>query len=258
MDVDPHPYEWRRVFSPVGAIWLVAVVYGGVVVHGNNPPTDTAGWVRAGVALVLAWAAVGVVALWGARLVEAVWLGSWGWLGGPFTAWRRHRWRAAHAAAVKGSPGKAIRRTAIALAEPERPLWIGDRWASMVVRVGNEYELDVAMTWPRLWLVAPDAVRAELRVAAGSWYGTTVWASWAVLYLLGGIVFWPAAIAGIVMLVWAGRRARAAIAWRADLVESAYDLYGCALAEQLGVPEATRPLRPATGAAATAAVRKGA
>lgn len=183
---------------------------------------------------------------------------------------RQARWRVAHqayAAEVRrqradGDENQARldelagRRNRIGLVEPRRLTWTGDRVAAVDVRVHTEYELDLVSAWPPLWLILPDATRAELEKARMAFEAGTGTAGWGLLYLALGVVWWPSAAIGTVALAMAWWRTRQAAAVLAELAEAVVDLYGGALAQALGLtdePTLTRQL----GAAITARLRKG-
>ncbi|MEK8169407.1 hypothetical protein NKH77_05185 [Streptomyces sp. M19] len=60
-------------------------------------------------------------------------------------------------------------RDRIALAEPRRPTWMGDRLLAVAVRVRDTYDLDLATAWPRLWLVVPPGAGANWSRHAPNW-----------------------------------------------------------------------------------------
>lgn len=221
----------------------------------------------AALAVLLAAGAFGLAAQGAGRLVQAAWLGDWPWWAGPLRARlaerRLRRWHAHHtevvaaAEAGRDPSGPARRRNRISLAPPVRPTWMGDRLAGADVRVHAEYDLDLAACWPRLWLVLPDDVRAELRTASGALGASSVLAGWAVLYAIGGALWWPSAVAAGCVWATAWVRGRRAVATFADLIESTVDLHGAALGAALGLDGAA-VLTPELGAEITARCRKGA
>ncbi|MFC7758677.1 hypothetical protein ACFQY4_12290 [Catellatospora bangladeshensis] len=149
------------------------------------------------------------------------------------------------------------RRNAIALAEPQRPTWLGDQLAAVATRVHAEYGVDLGAAWPRLWLLLAADARHEVRTARAELDSSAVLAGWGLLYLALGILWWPAALAGIVALLVAWAGARRTAARLAELVESTVDLHLADLARALG--EATdRAVTPETGRRITARLRKGA
>lgn len=212
---------------------------------------------RARVAVVLALAAVcastlaaGFAAQAAGRFVELLWLGRWpaplGPLRGTLTRRRTRRWEQADAAlqrahAARTSPevrdALAGRRNAIGLGRPAMPTWIGDRLALVDRRIHAEYGLDLAFAWPRMWLILPEHVRGELRSTSAEFGESAVLAGWGLLYLLLGVVWWPAAPGGLVVLAEARRRGRVAAANLGDLAEAAVDLHVLALARALGLDE---------------------
>ncbi|MFI8521709.1 hypothetical protein ACIGEZ_28435 [Streptomyces sp. NPDC085481] len=220
----------------------------------------------AAVALLAAGAA-GLAAQGLGRAVRAVWLGDWPRWAGParrrLVARRARRWQEGQSAveaavrAGRDPAPAAARRNAVALAPPVRPTWTGDRLAGADVRIHAEYRLDLASCWPRLWLVLPEDVREELRAASGAFEAAGVLAGWAVLYGLAALVWWPSAVAFLVVYATALYRGRGAAADLADLVEAVVDVHGTALCEALGLGPAT-VLTPELGAAVTARCRKGA
>jgi hypothetical protein len=126
-------------------------------------------------------------------------------------------------------------------------------------RVWSEYRLDVATAWPRLWLVLPADVRSELRLAAGGWHRACVWATWAVVYAVVAVLWWPVVIPAVVLAGTAWARGRATMEYRAALVEAAFDTYGPRLAQALAVPLGPAGRLTATsGAEVTARIAKGA
>nr|MDT0660916.1 hypothetical protein [Micromonospora sp. DSM 115978] len=227
--------------------------------------------------------AVGLVAATGAGLaatacgvaLQRIWVGDWpgwsGWLERGLATGRHRRWRLAQDALDAeldrgrrdGSQDQrklddlAVRCNRIALAEPTRPTWIGDRVAAVELRVAAEYGLDLVAAWPRLWLLLPGEVRAELQEAAAGFNRSTVLGGWASLYLLIGGVWWPAALVGLLTAVVAWHRGRVTIGILADLAEATVDLHLTSLAERLGLPT-DGGLTEQTGRRITARLRKGA
>lgn len=200
-----------------GALLIAAAVLAGSVVAG------------------LAAAALG-------RLMERAWVTPGGrrpakWL----TAWRRRRSREAKRvaddpASTSGQVRKAIASAdRISLVEAERPTWIGDRLRAAQVRVLRTYGLDLGAAWPRLWLIVPDVVRAEIGAARDSYAAAARLTGWSVLYLILAIWWWPAAPIAVIAGAAGVAKARSAASDLADLVESAVDLHGRDLAAQLGV-----------------------
>jgi len=147
------------------------------------------------------------------------------------------------------------RRDSISLEPPERPTWIADRWFAAGLRIRRAYGLDLTVAWPRLWMVAPEATRNDLTVAQTAYQKSSVTVSWAILYGIVGFFWGPALLIAVCLAVTGILRAREVTGNLCELVESACDLYGPSLAEQLKVPCSDR-LTPEIGREITAQLRK--
>jgi len=147
----------------------------------------------------------------------------------------------------------------LSLAVPGRPTWMGDRVQGVERVALDRYGLDLTFAWPRLWLVLPEASRAEITAAHAEFAAAVVTGTWAWPYLLLGIAWWPALVVAAVVSVTGWARARSAIGELAALAESTLDLHGRELAITLGVAEqdTVGPLSVAEGQKITALVRKG-
>jgi hypothetical protein len=229
--------------------------------------------------LLLAAAGVGLAVQGLAGPLRAWWLGQWPAALSRVAGWRtrarRRRWHelvAARLARQEEHPPRArtgeqqqeIDRAAarvnrIALAEPGRPTWMGDRVHAVEQISRDRYGLDLTFAWPRLWLVLPDNVRAEITAAHGQFAAAVVTGAWALPYLVLGVV-WPVVLpVAVAVAVTGWSRARAAMSALTELAEAAIDLHGRALAAALGVAEdgASGPLTPAEGDQVTGITRKG-
>jgi hypothetical protein len=225
------------------------------------------------VAVLLGSAAAGLVATTLRSIVQWLWLGDWprwaGVIGQPLVAMRCRRWWQADAPyaqeLISQQRGDSTRdtdlldrlaraRNRIALAEPARPTWIGDRMAAVDARVLAEYQLDLSSAWPRLWLLVSDATRGEVQTAGTAFDAATTLAGWSWLYLVLGVIWWPAAVIGAVALTCAWVRGRATINVYAELVESVVDLHLRLLADALQLSE--KPIDE-LGAEITSRLRKG-
>jgi hypothetical protein len=231
-------------------IWLAAVPWVAGIALGGWPGRY-ASLARAAAAAPLAFAASAVaatvaailVAAGIARIVGLVWLGRWP-LSGPLVRLREGRWQAADDAvqlARRDGDEDAeatgiVRRSAVARTAPQSPSWMGDRWNSLAERIFGAYGLDLASAWPRIWVILPPDVRAEVRTAEADWSRATAAGAWSLLYLLGGIAWWPLAVAGAFGMVWAWSGGRAAVAAHTDLVEAVVDVYAAEIASRLGAP----------------------
>ncbi|MFJ9181366.1 hypothetical protein [Streptomyces sp. NPDC102360] len=231
------------------------------------------------VAVLLAASGAGLAVQSLAGLTRVLWLGQWRGPLGPVGRWRvahrRARWgrcverrRSLERAHPRQSrtPDQQLqidlaadRANQIALAEPGRPTWMGDRVHAVERIALHRYGVDLPFAWPRLWLVLPDTTRAEITATHAAFAGAVAVGTWAWPYLLLGIFWWPAAVVGGGIGVTGWARARSAMTDLAALSESAVDLHGRALAVALGLsePETVGPLSIAEGEQLTALVRKG-
>jgi hypothetical protein len=227
-----------------------------------SPALKSAGGTALIIAAVLAGSvAAGLVAAAGGRLVESLWTLPGDRPPAKWLADRRRDRSAGQKAIADTSADPAAVRQAIAradricLVEPACPTWIGDRLRASHVRVEKAYGLDLAATWPRLWLSAPDTVRAELGTARDAFSAAARLTAWAALYLLLGIWWWPAIPIAAITVVTGTAKGRLAAGNLADLIESAVDLYLAPLATQLG-EQVNGPITSAVGERLTTRMRK--
>jgi hypothetical protein len=228
---------------------------------GGEPDRQNALAVRAVLLLVAAVplsAGLGLLAQALAGPVERALSGSWPRpltaLADRRTARRAAAWDAADAAyRADGRAEDAARRNALALVPPRHPTWLGDRLHAPAVRLRQEYGIDLATVWPRLWLLLPAATRDTLTETRARLDTAFALGGWAVLYLPLAVLWWPAALIALVAAVVARHRARLAAEVYAELVESAVDLHLDRLLTRLAEP---RP-SPQQGRALTERLRRG-
>lgn len=257
--------RWRHAFDPRLA---------GQTVARWVDTTHPAGQITALLlGALIASAAAGVLALGVATVIRRLWLlpghrppGRW------LVLLRQRRWRAIDRKATRLAehilataenatdvgPEYArlvVRRDAMSVAEPKGPTWIGDRLRINADRIGRAHGLDLTLTWPRLWPLLPEPLRADITAAQLSYSSAGTVFAWAVLYAIVGILWGPALIVAAGLVVVGEIRARSATEILCQLVESATDLYGCVLAEQLHVP-CDAALTPDIGDEINAVLRK--
>ncbi|WP_395292255.1 hypothetical protein ACF9IK_00540 [Kitasatospora hibisci] len=232
-------------------------------------------------AIVLAAAVAGTVAEAAGSLVERLVIAA-GWrtwpapfsaLAGWWTERRRRSWDDAHSAYHEGWTGAmapeaedrpdpavwraaARRRSRIALERPERPTWSGDRIQAAAVRLDRDHKLDLAVVWPHLEVVLPEAMGNRIADARAALARATVLAGWALLYAPLVLWWWPAAPLALVLAGVARHRTRSCVDSYARLLEVAARLHVCALAAQLGFSH-TEPLSEGLGARLTHHLRTG-
>lgn len=203
-------------------------------------------------------AALGALAQSLAAPVERLLTGDWPrpltTLATRLTTRRAVAWRAADEAYEQdGDPAQAARRNALSLVPPQHPTWLGDRLHAPSVRLRQEYGIDLAIVWPRLWLLFPTTTRDTLTATRSRLDTAFTLGGWALLYLALAVAWWPAAVIAVLMALVAHRRAALAAEAYAELVESAVDLNLDRLLTRLAEP---RP-SPQHGRALTERLRRG-
>lgn len=276
--------RWLALLVLPGALFLVVTVVGGWLGHGAaldwSRLSQGAAKLEASVSrlpvgmqvvllavILLGAAGVGLVVQALAGVTRLVWLGKWP---RPLRRWRvrarRRRWldlverrQLLSAEHQEDIDLLAERANKIAVAEPGRPTWMGDRVHAVEQVALVRYGLDLAFGWPRLWLVLPDTVRAEITAAEASFAAAVATGTWSLPYLALAFVWWPVAVVGVAFGVTGWSRARAAISDLGALSEAAVDLHGRTLALALGVgdPDKRAVLTGDEGREITGIVRKG-
>ena len=287
--------RWVTLLLIPGALFVAAVSIGARVGHRHaldyprlhaavSDVATTIGRQSAGsqavalVAVLLAAVGAGLAVQAMAGVTRAVWLGLWPW---PLTRLqnrrakkRRERWddlrndkwelQTRYPLASRTPEQQreidivAARINRLAWTEPGRPTWMGDRIHSLEYLALHRHGLDLMFAWPRLWLVLPDAARAEISTAHAAFAAAVATGTWAWPYLLLGSIWWPAILVGIGIGTTGWVQARAAITDLTALSEAALDLHGRSLATALGVAEPGRvgPLTIAEGQQLTQLIRR--
>lgn len=210
------------------------------------------------VALLVASVGTGLVAQSLGKPVEYLLVGRWPrWLANRLTERRKAAWHLLddeYTADTKRVE-LAVARNRVSLVPPASPTWLGDRLRAPSVRVRNEYGLDLAAAWSRLWLLLPDTTREPLTQSRRRFDDATAIGGWGVLYLLLGAVWWPSAVVAVCLALVAWRRARATGDVYAELVEAAVDVHLDDLLDRFA--DDKRPISPQRGRAVTERFRKG-
>lgn len=134
-----------------------------------------------------------------------------------------------------------------ALECPARPTWSGDRIHAVAVRMKRERDLDLAVIWPYLWLIAPETTRTEISIARQALTRAATLSAWSLPYLILAGWWWPAALIAAALAVAGRARIRTAADTYALLLEAATRLHAPDLASRLGLASAG-PLTSETGA----------
>lgn len=108
----------------------------------------------------------------------------------------RQLWRAARlkARAATATPSKA-----------ETPTWIGDRLNAAAGEVHRCLDIDVRSAWAELQLRLPDNARTALTDTRDGYDAACEALAWSLAYLILGLWWWPAAIAGLVLALTSWR-----------------------------------------------------
>ena len=132
---------------------------------------------------------------------------------------------------------------------PQRPTWLGERVRLVEARVRAQYHVSAALLWPRLWLLLSEDARRPIIDARTRYTEAVTLVGWGALYLVPGLLWWPALIIAGCALLTGWRRAREALAEWTELVEAAIDLRLRDLAEALGMPFTGATISAAQGRA---------
>lgn len=286
--------RWLSLLAVPGVLYLAAVWTGFCLGHGHAlDPTRLADATSREARQVAVWpvsvqalAVVGVAL--GATLVgllvralvgpvRAVCLGDWPvgsrCLAAALTRRRQRRWAslldrrrdAENRRSEPVSPAEQRRidqiagqMNAMALAEPGRPTWMGDRIHAVTAVARHRYGLDLVFCWSRLWLVLPEVARTEINIVQGGFATAMVMTAWSVPYLLLGTVWWPAVGVGAAIALVGRHHGRDQIGLLTDLIEATLDLYGRTLATALGVCDSSAgPIDHDEGRRVSEIARKG-
>jgi hypothetical protein len=140
-------------------------------------------------------------------------------------------------------------RDRVALLEPTRPTWYGDRMQATAERVDAAYGVDLAALWPGLWLILAEPAQRQVQQARDSFTAAARLAAWSTGYAALALWWWPAALLAVGCGAVARVRARDAVSALASLIEAAVDVHGRELAVRMGLLEAESHgrLEPETG-----------
>ncbi|TMR93670.1 hypothetical protein [Nonomuraea basaltis] len=254
----------HRSWADTGLLWRKSIEFTRLL--GGPQQADLARTAVLLAALLAVSAAAGFVARALGTPVEHLLAGRWPVFARPLAralterrkrAWNklRQKYRDAEDEGEHGRLGElAEARNAVALTEPRRPTWIGDRLHAPATRVRKQYGVDLTAAWPRLWLLLPDSAREPLTESRQRFDEATALGGWAALHAALGVVWWPSAVIGLCAGLVAWRRARVAAEVYAELIEATVDVYLDDLLERFD--DETRPIRPGRGKTVSERFRK--
>jgi hypothetical protein len=110
------------------------------------------------------------------------------------------------------------------------------------------YGLDLALIWPRLWLLLPDSTRAAIQAVNSRYMSATAVCAWGLLYLTLGVLWWPAVLAGAATFATGLRQARSAAIALVSLIEATIDIHQKLLTDALAIPLPHGHITPAEAA----------
>lgn len=121
------------------------------------------------------------------------------------------------------------------------PTKLGNILRAAEERPRYQYALDTFICWPRLWLLLPESVKAELTEARMTLnIGARIWL-WSMLFIIWTPLAWWASFVGILSACLTYRWMLNTATIYGDLLESAFDLYRIELYKSLRWPLPTSP-----------------
>jgi hypothetical protein len=113
------------------------------------------------------------------------------------------------------------------------PTKLGNHLRAAELRPASKYGLDAVICWPRLWLVLPDAAKAELTEArAAIDMAARLWL-WGALFAIWCVWTWWAALVALATVFLAYRRLLNAAEVYGSLLESTYDMFRTSIYKSL-------------------------
>ncbi|QFU86780.1 hypothetical protein [Amycolatopsis sp. YIM 10] len=140
---------------------------------------------------------------------------------------------------------------------PARATRIGDHIRLAEERIAAQYGVALVRVWPRLWHMSNADERAMTQHAWDRYTAAAMRAAWAVGYLLTGLLWWPAAVAGLLLYLSAWSAARRAAADLQTAIEALTDVKLLDLAAAIGISPAHGKFTPNDGAALETVLDKG-
>ena len=171
------------------------------------------------------------------------------------------RWESDSATPAETAELQTVERRLAALpTRPEQimPTRLGNVMVAAESRPQDWYGLDAVRCWPRLWLVLPESVKADVAAARAELDAAVTWWTWAALTAVW-VVFTPWALLVAAVAAWVSYAAVVGAATRfGQLVDATFDVHRGLLYDALGWsrPETTEAER-ARGEALTQALWRG-
>lgn len=122
------------------------------------------------------------------------------------------------------------------------PTQLGNLLRASEYRSRERYGLDLAVCWPRLWLLLPDNTRKDLQEARASLDMYVRICFWSILFLVWTPLAWWAPLITLIF-TWAGyHMALNAAAFYADLLEATFDVHRNLLYQSLRLELPINPI----------------
>jgi hypothetical protein len=140
---------------------------------------------------------------------------------------------------------------------PARATRIGDHIRLAEQRIAAQYKIALVRAWPRIWHMSSADERAMTQHAWDRYTAAALRAVWAVGYLLVGLLWWPVAVAGLLLYLSALAAARRAAADLQTAIEALTDVKLLDLAAAVGISLAHGKFTTSDGDALETVLDKG-
>jgi hypothetical protein len=126
-------------------------------------------------------------------------------------------------------------------------------------RVLIQHGVYMALVWPRLWQLAPDAARQDVRAAWIGYSGAALRTAWALPYAVLGasLLWWPGPLIATALAVSGWRAGQGSVRVLGETIEATVDTGLNGLAAALGVDLRHGRVRTAEGAEINELLNKG-
>lgn len=121
------------------------------------------------------------------------------------------------------------------------PTAFGDALKAAELRSLQKYEIDSVLIWPRLWLLLPEAARAEVRDSRAALDADAGLFLWGAMFIVWGNWNWIAVPIGLLVCLFSYTSMIADARTYGDIVESVFDLYRMKIYEALRLPLPVTP-----------------
>jgi len=126
-------------------------------------------------------------------------------------------------------------------------------------RVLAQHGVHMALIWPRLWQLAPEAARQDVRAAWSSYSGAALRTAWALPYAVLGasLLWWPGPLIAVALAASGWQAGLGSVRVLGETIEATVDTGLNGLAAALGVGLRHGRVRPAEGTEINELLNKG-